>query len=113
MEFAQWLRLERTRLFLRQSDLAEKIGVTTRTIVNYENGTKPSQENRQKLERFFGKSSEGDNPTQFNAEFYLNRVGTLFAGGISEIEDKQLFMQSISEAYEKCLKAAQEEAKLK
>lgn len=66
-KFSRNLKKERKRLGLRQKDLAEKIGVTVKTIQNYEKGlTLPSLKLMEKIALVFDVSLE-----KFTNEYFF------------------------------------------
>lgn len=59
MGFHNTLFIERRKSNMTQKELANKIGVDFRLISNWETGrTKPSPQNMQKIEDFFGVKKE-------------------------------------------------------
>lgn len=57
--FAEKLRYERKKRRMTQKDLADRLGVSTRTIVSYEKGASvPHNKKLQALAEIFGKSPE-------------------------------------------------------
>jgi transcriptional regulator with XRE-family HTH domain len=108
MEFKDRLKAERNRLGLTQKQLAEKIGVTDRTIQNYERGVKNAArfEHVRALAGVFGISTseltgetmpeKGDSITM---ERLVGQVKALFAGGKVTEADKEAALLEITEAY--------------
>lgn len=71
-KFSRNLKKERKRLGLRQKDLAEKIGVTVKTIQNYEKGlTLPSLKLMEKIALVFDVSLE-----KFTNEYFFSEKET-------------------------------------
>lgn len=71
-KFSRNFKKERKRLGLRQKDLAEKIGVTVKTIQNYEKGlTLPSLKLMEKIALVFDVSLE-----KFTNEYFFSEKGT-------------------------------------
>lgn len=71
-KFSRNLKQERKRLGLRQKDLAEKIGVTVKTIQNYEKGlTLPSLKLMEKIALVFDVSLE-----KFTNEYFFSEKET-------------------------------------
>jgi transcriptional regulator with XRE-family HTH domain len=108
MEFKDRLKSERLRLGLTQKQLAEKIGVTDRTIQNYERGVKNTArfEHVRALAAVFGISTDaltGDKPEvqsdQATMERLVEQVKALFAGGELSEADKEAVLLEITEAY--------------
>ena len=112
------IREGRANLGITQTELAEKIGVTLRTISKYEKqGVMPRGANLQKLaylsndeivdpaygleespyiesaRAVYGKRGAAD------VEQLLTQTRALFAGGDVPEEDKELFFQAVTEAY--------------
>ena len=123
---AEKIREGRIRLNLKQQELADKIGVSLRTITKYEKqGVMPRGLNLHKLAEVLGVSevylanNEIEDPSygleaapyvESARETYgkkgaddINRLlvetQALFAGGEVPEEDKDLFFQAITEAY--------------
>ncbi len=116
MLFGEKLRLERTKMKLSQEELAEKLGVTRRTIINYETKNMyPSGEIIGKLADIFSVSADyllGDEDHfvikagslygtrgKKQAENLLTAAAAMFAGGDLSDEDKMAFVNQIGELY--------------
>ncbi|MDR0944212.1 MAG: helix-turn-helix domain-containing protein [Ruminococcus sp.] len=108
MEFKDRLKSERIRLKLTQKQLAEKIGVTDRTIQNYERGVKNTArfEHVHALAGVFGISTseltgETSSPKDdsMTMERLVGQVKALFAGGELSEADKEAALLEITEAY--------------
>ena len=120
------IREGRANLGITQTELAEKIGVTLRTISKYEKqGVMPRGANLQKLAEVLGVSIASlshvdivdpafgldESPYIVSAragygkrgaaegEHLLTQTRALFAGGDVPEEDKELFFQAVTEAY--------------
>ena len=112
------IRESRTHLGLTQTELADKIGVTLRTITKYEKqGVMPRGVNLQRLAELsndeivdpnygleeapyiesaraaYGRKGATD------VEQLLTQTRALFAGGDVPEQDKELFFQAVTEAY--------------
>ena len=107
------IREGRANLGITQTELAEKIGVTLRTISKYEKqGVMPRGANLQSNDEIvdpaygleespyiesaravYGKRGAAD------VEQLLTQTRALFAGGDVPEEDKELFFQAVTEAY--------------
>ena len=117
MKFGEKLKQQRTLAKYTQTDLANKIGVSLRTIMNYESGSRyPKQrEIYDKLADLFGveKNYFLSEDEEFvleaekkygsrgakQAKELISEVSGLFAGGELEDEDMDNMMQAIQEAY--------------
>ena len=120
------IRESRTHLGLTQTELADKIGVTLRTITKYEKqGVMPRGVNLQRLAEVLGVSTaylSNDEIVDPNygleeapyiesaraaygrkgatdVEQLLTQTRALFAGGDVPEQDKELFFQAVTEAY--------------
>ena len=116
------IREGRANLGITQTELAEKIGVTLRTISKYEKqGVMPRGANLQKLAEVLGVSiaylsndeivdpAYGLEESPYiesaravygkRGEQLLTQTRALFAGGDVPEEDKELFFQAVTEAY--------------
>lgn len=120
------IREGRANLGITQTELAEKIGVTLRTISKYEKqGVMPRGANLQKLAEVLGVSiaylsndeivdpAYGLEESPYiesaravygkrgaaDVEQLLTQTRALFAGGDVPEEDKELFFQAVTEAY--------------
>ena len=116
MTFAERLRDFRKQKEMTQAQLAKAIGVTTRTVTNYEAGRNyPNMDVISKLEKLFDVQIEllMDSQEEFvaqaqekygyrgklGAERLVAEVGGLFAGGDLTETDKDAVMQALQEAY--------------
>ncbi|SMB81065.1 DNA-binding transcriptional regulator, XRE-family HTH domain [Desulfonispora thiosulfatigenes DSM 11270] len=126
MHFSEKLRLLREEHNLSQIELAKKIGVTERTIYNYETKDRvPKIDIVAKIAKVFGVTidaltsdaeessvtgSERDNFLQTareqfgsrgkkEAETLLERASALFAGGELDEDAKEEFFQSLTNAF--------------
>lgn len=101
---------------LTQAELAEKVGVTTRSIQNYELGTRvPKMDTVVKIAEALGVDekvlmSDGDyfvieahekygSRGKKDAEELVKNATALFAGGTISERDKALVLEAIQEAY--------------
>ena len=127
-------RLKRTRLAmnLSQTDLAARSGISERSLYTYEqNGVIPRTGNIMKLAEALHVSTsyllsgDQEQPGEMNEEIFLanvrnrfglqgakeasdvlNRAAALFAGGELDEEAKEIFFQSLMEAYWESKEAA-------
>jgi len=117
MTFGERLKAARENAKLTQSKLAERSGISMRTIINWENGVrKPSNiEKVNQLSTALGVpvTSLLDSSEEFvigigetygargrkGAEKVLADVNALFAGGEMADEDLDTFMQAVQQAY--------------
>ncbi|MBO4368401.1 MAG: helix-turn-helix transcriptional regulator [Clostridia bacterium] len=117
MQFAEKLREMRKQKGWSQEELAEKLGVSLRTIVNYEKGQTYPRNRKlyDKIAELFGINNdelqtETDEFMTFVGEVYgqrgqkqaqaiLEEVGKLFAGGCLEPEDEIAFIQEVQQLY--------------
>ena len=122
MTFADKLKKERAKLQMTQADFAKHIGVSHRSLQNYELGINHprSRESYQKIadalgldvnyllteneEFVMGIGSRGAK----GAERVLADVNALFAGGEMAEEDLDVFMQAVQDAYWKVKKINKE-----
>ena len=117
MNFAEKVKYKRTREKLTQRELAEKVGVSLRTIQNYEGGSSlPKQEEiydrlAQALntdvnyfltrgDSFISKAREDFGYRGMkDAEDLVHNAKTLFAGGSISEEDKETVLLALQEAF--------------
>ncbi len=109
MQFHEKLLQLRKRYAVSQTELAEAVGVSRKSIQYYESGERyPRSGVLGMLAEFFNVSveyltSEDDNmpdgKSMFSAATLVNEVAALFAGGSLSEEDKDLAMRVIQEAY--------------
>jgi transcriptional regulator with XRE-family HTH domain len=110
MEFKDILKSQRIRAGLTQKELAEKIGVTDRTIQNYERGTKNTArfEHVRALANIFGITTDeltgtNDEKPPQSGSLYMDKlvsqVTSMFAGGEISDRDKEAAVMAISQAY--------------
>ena len=116
MEFAEKLRAIRIQAGLSQERLSAELGVTKRTIINYENGqTLPSLDMLPKIAKLFDVKIEsliseeeefvasayerGGSKSAREVETLVNEVSGLFAGGRLSDADKDAVMRTIQNAY--------------
>ncbi|MDO5733917.1 MAG: helix-turn-helix transcriptional regulator [Eubacteriales bacterium] len=118
LDFGSKLRKLRRAQQLTQKDLAEKIGVSTRTVINYEQGRclpKQAQVIGLLADEFNVSAdyllSERQNPPELESfnwsgvygkaavEELVSRLTTLFAGGYLNENDRDAAMEAITQAY--------------
>lgn len=115
MNFGQKVRDARKKLGLNQSELAELVGTTRRTVNSYENGrTRPkSLQGFEKLADVLGvrvnwllsvderlsADGAGDSRAPVDAGELLDMVNALFTGGQYSEEYKDRVMRKIQEIY--------------
>ncbi len=109
MQFHEKLLSLRKRYSVSQTELAEAVGVSRKSIQYYESGERyPRGGVLAKLAEFFNVSVEyltssdeiySDGKSMFSAANLVNEVAALFAGGSLSEEDKDLAMRVIQEAY--------------
>lgn len=116
MTFAEKLKAIRMQAGISQEKLSAELGVTKRTIINYENGqTLPPIDVLPKIAKFFGVTIEslitedeefvsqayehGGSKSVREAEALVNEVSGLFAGGRLSDNDKDAVMKAIQNAY--------------
>ena len=117
MKFGEKLRLQRQEKGLSQLELAKELGVTTRTLINYEGGTShpQSRETYHKLSEFFDVDvnyflTEDEEFLTLAAQRYgskgmteakevLDQAAALFAGGKLSDEDKLAFLHEMQAIY--------------
>ncbi|MCL2843480.1 MAG: helix-turn-helix domain-containing protein [Oscillospiraceae bacterium] len=117
MQFRERLREERERLSLTQTELAEQLGVSRNTIVNYERGASHPRERRiySKLAEIFGvdvnyfltddevflteaEARYGRKGT-LEAEELLEQAAALFAGGTLSETDQIAFLHDMQRLF--------------
>ena len=116
MTFAEKLRASRMQAGISQERLAAELGVSKRTLINYEGGqTLPPINMLPKISKFFGVSIEsliteeeqfvaaayeqGGSKSAREVETLVNEVSGLFAGGRLSDDDKDAVMRAIQNAY--------------
>lgn len=109
MQFHEKLLSLRKRYSVSQTELADAVGVSRKSIQFYESGERyPRSGVLAKLAEFFNVSVEyltsaddapPDSGSMFSAASLVNEVAALFAGGSMSEEDKDLAMRVIQEAY--------------
>lgn len=116
MTFAEKLKAARMQAGISQEKLSAELGVTKRTIINYENGqTMPPIDMLPKIAKFFSVTIEsliteeeefvavayeqGGSKSARQAEALVNEVSGLFAGGRLSDDDKDAVMRAIQNAY--------------
>ncbi len=117
MKFCEKLKEARKRAGLKQEELAKALGVSLRTITNYESGERypKKRETYYKLAELFrteknyflnedegflpsaaGKSGE---KSAMQAQALVDEVSALFAGGNIADEDLEVMMRALQDAY--------------
>lgn len=108
MQFNEKLLSLRKRYSVSQTDLANAVGVSRKSIQYYESAERyPRNGVLVKLAEFFNVSVDyltstdeiADGKRMFSAANLVNEVAALFAGGTLSEEDKDLAMRVIQEAY--------------
>jgi len=117
MKFGEKVREQRNRAGLLQADVASAIGVTKRTLINYEGGTSYPQDRSIyiKLAEFFSVDvnyflTEDEEFITAAAESYgakgqsqakliLEQTAALFAGGELSDNDQRAFLYSMQDLY--------------
>lgn len=113
MNFGEKVRKLRKENKYTQKDLADILGVSTRTVVSYENGQSyPKQrEIYERLAQTFqvdinyfymeneDQSSYGEEDVQAQAKKLIDQASAMFAGGSLSEEDKDAVMRALQDAY--------------
>ena len=116
MTFSDKLKALRMQAGISQEKLAVELGVTKRTIINYESGkTLPPISLLIQMSKFFGVAVEslitegeqfvaaayeqGGSKSAREVEALVNEVSGLFAGGRLSDDDKDAVMRAIQNAY--------------
>ena len=116
MTFAEKLKAARLQAGISQERLSALLGVTKRTIINYENGqTLPPVSMLPKIARLFGvtigtliteeeefialANEQGGSRGAKEAEALVSEVSGLFAGGRLSDDEKDAVMRAIQNAY--------------
>jgi len=116
MSLAEKLKETRMRFGITQEKLAAELGLSKRTIINYESGqTMPPLNVLAKIAGFFGMAvgsfineeeefvsaayERGGSKGAREAEALVSEVSGLFAGGRLSDEDKDAVMRAIQNAY--------------
>ena len=116
MTFAEKLKAVRLQAGISQERLAAMLGVTKRTIINYENGqTLPPVSMLPKIAKLFGvtigtliteeeefialANERGGSRGAKEAEALVSEVSGLFAGGRLSDDEKDAVMRAIQNAY--------------
>jgi len=116
MAFAEKFKAARMQAGLSQDKLSTELGITKRTIVNYESGqTLPPSDKLPTIAKYFGVSIEslitedeefvaqayeqGGSKSAREAKDLVNEVSGLFAGGKLSAEDMDAAMRAIQNAY--------------
>jgi len=116
MTFAEKLKTARLQAGISQEKLSSLLGVTKRTIINYENGqTLPPINMLPKIAKLFGvtigtliteeeefialANERGGSKGAGEAEAIVSEVSGLFAGGRLSDDEKDAVMRAIQNAY--------------
>lgn len=107
MTFGEKLRQARRKAGLTQEELAARVGLQRRAVLQYENGHNypRSHETYEKLANALGMdinrliTEEGEDDARSDAERIISEVRGLFAGGQLSEEDRDAVMQALQEAY--------------
>jgi len=116
MTFAEKLKAARLQAGISQERLAVELGVTKRTIINYENGqTLPPIDLLPKIAKLFSMTvgtlitedeefvalanEQGGSKRAKEAEALVSEVSGLFAGGRLSDDEKDAVMRAIQNAY--------------
>lgn len=106
MQFSERLMQLRKRYSVSQTDLANAVGVSRKSIQYYESGERyPRSAVLKRLAEYFNvtveylTSSDDAAAVGFSAESLISGFTALFAGGELSEEDKDKVMRVIQEAY--------------
>jgi len=116
MNFAEKFKAARMQAGISQEKFSVKLGISKRTIINYENGqTLPPSDKLSMIAKYFGMSIEslitedeefvtaahehGGSKGAREAKALVNEVSGLFAGGRLSEEDMDAAMRAIQNAY--------------
>ena len=114
MKFGEKLRCSRKRCNLTQSELADRAGLSLKTVINYENGkTYPhNRDTYNTLAEIVGTDptylyNEDDNSTDSNihsdphvqTDMLVQQISGLFAGGELSNEAKDNLMRTLQQIY--------------
>lgn len=106
MKFAVKLKQARIQAGLTQTELSDQLGVTVRTLQNYESGNvyPKKREMYERLAVLFQTDvdywlAEGNSGLPFEAQELVEKVGRLFADESLSRADVDKVMKSIQEAY--------------
>lgn len=120
MTFSEKVRKHRKALGMTQAELAQKLGVTCKTIINYENGTTYPRKREMYtalaailgVEPGYLRNEEDDFIEEARqqygyrgkkqAEELVAQIGGLFAGGELSETEKDGVMKALQEVYWKC-----------
>ena len=93
MTFAEKLRMLRKRKGYTQQELADIIGVTSRTLINYEMGKCCPKQTEEISE------SEGTDNAAKEMRKLVAKLNGLFAGGQLSEEDRDKVMYAVTDMY--------------
>ena len=102
MRFCEKLKEARTKAGLKQEELAKALGVSLRTITNYESGEcyPRKRDIYHKLaELFHTEENYFLNEDEEQAQALVDEVSGLFAGGNIADEDLDVMMKALQDAY--------------
>jgi transcriptional regulator with XRE-family HTH domain len=116
MTFGRKLKAARMQAGLSQEKLATELGISKRTVINYENGANlPTSDKLPLIAKYFGVSIEeliseqqefvaaayekGGSRSARQAAALVDEVSGLFAGGKLSDEEKDTVMRAIQNAY--------------
>lgn len=106
MKFAEKLKLARTEAGMTQTELADQLGVTCRTLQNYESGNvyPKKREMYERLAALFQTDvdywlMEGDSRISADAQELVTKASKLFSDGSISGAEMDRVMKSIQDAY--------------
>lgn len=116
MTFAEKFKAARMQSGVSQEKLSAELGISKRTIANYECGqTLPPSDKLPKIAKYFGVTIEsliteeeefvsqayeqGGSKSAREADILVNQISGLFAGGTLSDDDKDAVMRAIQNAY--------------
>ncbi|MDR0288225.1 MAG: helix-turn-helix domain-containing protein [Clostridiales bacterium] len=116
MTFSEKFKAARMQAGISQEKLSAELGISKRTIINYENGqTFPSSDKLPLIAKYFGIRIEnlisddeefvasayeqGGSKSAREAKTLVNEVSGLFAGGMLSEDDMDAAMKAIQNAY--------------
>lgn len=117
MKFGEKLKTARKRKKLTQGELAKIVGVTTRTILNYESGESYPKDRQMyyalaealELEANYllnededfllGVADKYGSHGRMQARRLINQISAMFAGGELDADDRLAFLHQVEELY--------------